>query len=87
VQDYGDGSSIGGAFIALYNVHTRYLPTGSHSEAHTVERSAKKLYLARAHEFTNAIDKELRTPQIPHRIRFPLAWMASHAKGISSSDG
>jgi hypothetical protein len=66
VQDCGDGSSIGGAFIALYNVHTRYLPTGSRSEAYTVEHSPKKRYLARAHKSINPIDKELGTPPIWH---------------------
>lgn len=46
-------------FVAVYDVHTRFAPTGKHTEAHTTNDPSQKSSLSRAHKFISTIDKSL----------------------------
>lgn len=46
-------------FYALYDVHTRLVPTGQYSEAHTTTDPSQRSFFARAHLFTMNIDQQL----------------------------
>ncbi|KAJ4367543.1 hypothetical protein N0V83_007127 [Neocucurbitaria cava] len=67
--------NLAGVFLAMYDIHTRYVPTGEHCEAHKVQDPSMKSYLSRAFKFTDAIDKELNSIAIasPDRARYLLS--------------
>lgn len=46
-------------FYALYDVHTRLVPTGQYSEAYTTTDPSQRSFFARAHLFTMNIDQQL----------------------------
>lgn len=46
-------------FYALYDVHTRLVPTGQFSEAHKTTDPSQRSFFARAHSFTMNIDQQL----------------------------
>jgi hypothetical protein len=56
-SDMNAPSALTAKFVALYDVHTRLIPTGEHSEAHTTNDPSIKSFFSRAHKFTSAIDQ------------------------------
>jgi hypothetical protein len=54
-----ESSGLCAKFVALYDVHTRFVPTQEHTEAHTTNDPSRKSFFSRAHKFTAAVDEAL----------------------------
>jgi hypothetical protein len=53
-------------FVAMYDIHTRYTPTGKHAQTQITTNPSIRSYHKRAHQFTTAIDKALGDMAVHH---------------------